>query len=322
VSADGKWYWKSDTSSDELDGHYFFNGLYYDHVADTEEERERVREVVRGTTDHLLEHNYRLVDWDGEPTRWANFSPDSLNGDPYWWAERGLNSLSILAYLRVAEHVTGEAKYGEAARELIERHGYAMNGMYPKVQRGPGSYVQFDDEMAFMNYYSLLKYERDPKLREMFALSCFRYWEIKEPEHDSFCDLVYAASCRGVSVTSPWGTQDLSAPARCVENAADTLRRYPLDLVRWSFHNSHRADIVPLPAYARDSGEAEGKGYRVNGETIPIDERIMTLWADDAWVLDTDRGGDELATGSPFLLAYYLGLLHGLLDENLLPCER
>ena len=31
-SADGKWYWKSDTSSDELDGHYFFYPLYYDLV--------------------------------------------------------------------------------------------------------------------------------------------------------------------------------------------------------------------------------------------------------------------------------------------------
>jgi hypothetical protein len=28
-SADGKWYWKSDTSSDELDGHYFFYPLGY-----------------------------------------------------------------------------------------------------------------------------------------------------------------------------------------------------------------------------------------------------------------------------------------------------
>ncbi len=47
TSADGKWYWKSDTSSDELDGHYFFLPLYYDLVADTESEKERVREVVR-----------------------------------------------------------------------------------------------------------------------------------------------------------------------------------------------------------------------------------------------------------------------------------
>ena len=39
VSADGKWYWKSDTSSDELDGHFFFYPLYYDLVAQTDDEK-------------------------------------------------------------------------------------------------------------------------------------------------------------------------------------------------------------------------------------------------------------------------------------------
>ncbi|HNT89638.1 MAG TPA: hypothetical protein PKL84_17380, partial [Candidatus Hydrogenedentes bacterium] len=111
VSEDGQWYWKCDTSSDELDGHYFLNACYYDFVAETDDEKDRVRAVVRDMTDHLLEHGLRLVDWDGLPTRWANFSPESLNHDPYWWEERGLNSLSILSYLRVASHVTGDPKY-------------------------------------------------------------------------------------------------------------------------------------------------------------------------------------------------------------------
>ena len=43
VSADGKWYWKTDTSSDELDGHYFFYGIYLDLVAETDEEKATIR---------------------------------------------------------------------------------------------------------------------------------------------------------------------------------------------------------------------------------------------------------------------------------------
>ena len=43
VSADGKWYWKADTSSDELDGHFFFYALYYDLVATSDDEKRRVR---------------------------------------------------------------------------------------------------------------------------------------------------------------------------------------------------------------------------------------------------------------------------------------
>src|SRR5258708_27784154 len=46
VSADGKWYWKADTSSDELDGHFFFYALYYDLVASTAGEKRRRRARV------------------------------------------------------------------------------------------------------------------------------------------------------------------------------------------------------------------------------------------------------------------------------------
>jgi hypothetical protein len=67
-SADGLWFWKCDTSSDELDGHYFFYPLYFDMCAKTEAERERVREVVADLTDHLLEHHYVLsVPESGSP---------------------------------------------------------------------------------------------------------------------------------------------------------------------------------------------------------------------------------------------------------------
>ena len=87
VSADGKWYWKTDESSDELDGHFFFYGLYYDLVADTEEERSRVREHVAAVAGHLIDHNFQMVDHDGKPTRWAIFNPENLNHNFAWRGE-------------------------------------------------------------------------------------------------------------------------------------------------------------------------------------------------------------------------------------------
>jgi hypothetical protein len=57
-SADGKWYWKFDTSSDEPDGHYFFYRLYYNFCADTDAERGRVRKIGRDLTDHLLAYQF------------------------------------------------------------------------------------------------------------------------------------------------------------------------------------------------------------------------------------------------------------------------
>ena len=77
-SAEGRYYWKSDTSSDELDGHYVFYPLYYDLVAETEEEKSLVREIVRANIDHLIRHDFSMHD-HARKTRWAVYGPQDLN---------------------------------------------------------------------------------------------------------------------------------------------------------------------------------------------------------------------------------------------------
>ncbi|MBX3179246.1 MAG: hypothetical protein KF886_17970 [Candidatus Hydrogenedentes bacterium] len=316
TSGDGKWYWKTDASSDELDGHFLLYGLYYDHVAETDAEKARVREVTARVMDHLIEHDYKLVDHDGQPTRWANFSPESLNGDPDWWAERGLNSLSLLTYLNVAWHVTGDQKYRDVFMDLVENHHYAMNGMVaPKLQAGPGSYVQFDDKMAFMNYYNLIRYETDPVVLRMFQNSIFYYWQIEKYERNPFFNFVYAALCLGQGMQTQWGVTDLSPTGAWLKDSVDWLKRFPLNQIMWSVENSHRIDILPLPDHVREPGEAKGNGYRVDGYVIPVDERNAMSFSEDPWRLDEGGNGTRLKDGAPFLLAYYLGLYHGFIVE-------
>jgi hypothetical protein len=317
TSGDGKWYWKTDASSDELDGHFLLYALYFDHVAESEAEKARAREVTSRVMDHLIEHNFKLVDHDGLPTRWANFSPGSINGDPDWWAERGLNSLSLLTYLTITHHVTGEQKYRDIFDDLVKNHHYALNGMVaPKLQAGPGSYVQFDDKMAFMNYYHLIRYEKDPEVLRMFQNSIFYYWQIEQYERNPFFNFVYAACCLGQGMQTQWGVTDLSPTGKWLEDSVDTLKRFPLDLVMWPMENSHRIDILPLPSHVREPGQAEGKGYRVDNYVIPIDERNSLSLSEDTWNLD-DKGGNGkwLDEGGPFLLSYYLGLYHGFITE-------
>ncbi|MDQ1257092.1 MAG: hypothetical protein QG656_1693 [Candidatus Hydrogenedentes bacterium] len=315
TSADGQWYWKSDTSSDELDGHYFFYATYYDLVADTEEERARVREHVKALTDHLVDHDFDLVDWDGQPTRWARYGPKTFNRSSDWWEERGLNSLSILSYLKVAEHVTGDTKYRDAARMLVEEHGYAMNVLCPKAQTGPGSGNQSDDEMAFMSYYNLLKYESDPELRSIYALSLHNYWQIELPELNPLFNFIAAASIAGDTFTDPWGTRPVSPRGKAwLEDSLDTLERYPLDRIDWGLENSHRKDLVPLPTHTREGGSF-GKGCRNNGKVLPVDERCLEHYNHDPWDLNQGGKGHTLADGASFLMPYYMGLYHGFLID-------
>ena len=317
-SADGQWFWKSDTSSDELDGHYFFYPLYYDFCATSDAEKKAVQSVVRKLTDHLLEHEYVLIDHDGKPTRWAIFGPEYLNRDPDWWAERGLNSLSMLTYLAVAAHITGDPKYSVASRALIDQHGYAQNAMYPKAQHGPGSGNQSDDEMAFMCYYNLLRYSRDEDLKAQIRFSFFRYWANEAPELNPFFNFAYAAHNLGATMTINWGTYPLSPWGGWLEDSRATLYGFPLDRLNWPHQNSHRLDVVPLGrAQARDLYEpARGhRGHRVNGKVLPVENRHFNHWNTDPWQLDYGGHGNELAAGTVFLLPYYLGLYHGFVEK-------
>ena len=314
---DGKYWYKTDTSSDELDGHYYFYALYYDLVAETPEEKERVREIVRNLTDHLARNDFQLVDHDGTPTRWSVFSPAQLNHNPLWMVERGLNSLSMLSYLTVAEHVTGDAKYGKLIEQLRAKHGYDINAMVVKVQRGPGSGNQSDDEMAIMSFYNLIRYTQDEKLREMMNYSFYSLWILEFPELNPFFNFAYASCGLGAQFTNAYGTYDISPWDGWLEDSVEMLRRFPLDRLNWAHRNAHRLDIVPLrrqtlePPEPASALQREPRGHRVNGKVVPVDERHFNHWNTNPWELNYGGDGRGLSDGAVFLLPYYMGLYHG-----------
>ncbi len=321
TSADGQWYWKSDTSSDELDGHFFFYGLYYDLVATDDRERAEVRETALLIVDHLVEHDGALVDHDGERTRWAVFGPEQLNHDQDWWEERGLNSLSYLTYLRIAEHMsnTGSAadarrgrRYAQTAQALLDDHAYAANLRNPKVQSGPGTGNQSDDEMAFMNYYHLLQYETDEALRSVAAHSLRQYWKLLRPERNPLFDFIHAVAIHGNGYRDAFDDETYRRENFPLDDAIESLVLYPLDRFDWGLANSHRLDVVAL----RDEDERRGlRGHLIDGRVLPIDERFVNHWNHDPWRLDHGGQGRYLADGASFLLPYYLGLYHGLIEE-------
>src|SRR5262249_12765159 len=114
---------KGDTSSDELDGHYFAWRIYYDLVAD-EGDKKAIREVCRAVTNNILDHEYTLVGHTGRKTRWGVFGPQFMNDDPRWHDQRYLNSLELLSYLKTATHICGDKRFSDAYEDLIKNHHY------------------------------------------------------------------------------------------------------------------------------------------------------------------------------------------------------
>ncbi len=316
-SGDGKWYWKGDTSSDELDGHYFFYGIYFDLVAETEEEREDVRKVVASLTDHLIDHGFTLTDHDGKPTRWARFDPATLNDDPNFQVERGLNSLSMLSYLAVAHHVTGDARYADVAKDLREKHSYHTNLGVPKVHLGFGSGNQSDDEMAFMGFYHLIHYTDDPALKALYTKAFHSYWLLEKAERNPFFHFAYAAVGKDVTFETPWRTLDLSPTGEWLTDSLSCLQGFPLDRVNWPHQNSHRLDLVKLPeiqSRGLDYPDQAFRGYCVDGKVLPVAERHFNHWNTDPWQVDYGGDGRTLACGTVYLLPFYMGLYHGFVS--------
>jgi len=304
ISADGKWYWKTDTSSDELDGHYFLYACYHDFAAETAEEKQYVKDVVKRITDHLIDHDYQLIDHDGKPTRWGRFNREVLEHG-HMIAARPLNCLSILSYLRTAHHVTGDQRYLDHYHKLIKEQGYAANMFIPKWALGYGTGNQSDDEMAFMNYYNLIRYEDDPELLRIYHYSLSWYFSLERTERNPLFNYIFASIWKG---TTGYPTREI--PQWSLEDGADTLVRYPLDRFDWDVKNSHRLDIVPLKEMWW-----KNSGHLVDGKVTPIDERFVGHWNHNPWRFDEGGGGRSLADGNSFLLPYYMGLYYGFFKE-------
>jgi hypothetical protein len=192
-----------------------------------------------------------------------------------------------------------------------------QNMMNQKYQRGIGTGNQSDDEMAFMSYYNLIKYEKDPEKRSRYAFSFFTSWLLEEPEMNPFFNFSIAAVCSDLSFTNTWGTISTKPVGDWLDDSIETLKRFPLDRINWRHENSHRLDIVRLPKanMLYDDQSLRRKGYRVNGKVIPVDECHFNHWNRDPWSLDTGGNGRGLSCGSVFLLPYYMGLYHGFISN-------
>ena len=271
-----EWYWKGETSSDEIDGHYFGWYVFHELAAD-EGQKAQVRATCKRVTDHILAHDYFLVDKDGLPTTWGSWGPARLNDDPRYWEERGLGSLEILSHLKVAAHIVKDPRYESAYHELIRSHHYALNTLPAKLQHG----VAFDNELLFLAYYPLLQLETDPGLRAIYLASLKRTWDLVRVEANPVWNFIYGATTRG--------------PCD-VEAAVGSLREIPLDFIHWKMRNSHRADI--------DSA---------NRKPLPWSNRVIHNWDSNPFDLD---GGSDMGEGDQtvWLLPYWMGRYHGLID--------
>jgi hypothetical protein len=294
-AGDSRWRWKGTTSSDEIVGHFFAYGLFAELVPE-DGWRQRAIALIEAIMDHLVRHDWYLVDYDGKPTQWGRWHPEYVNQFPPQVGDRRLNSAEIISFLQAAYHFTGKELYKQKAYELFEKHGYLDNITIPikGLARVPGidlttEWNHSDDELAFLTYWNLYRYAFTDELREKYRQAIREHWEIERPERNPLWDFIYAAT----------GAEDFD-----LEGSLWTLREFPLDTVSWTVRNSGRRDLGFLESnFRRQSTRA----------VLPPDERPMSKHNGNAFDLDGGDGGREEFAPDIYLLPYWLGRYLGII---------
>lgn len=226
------WWWKGDTSSDEVNAHYYAVSLFHDLVAEGDEKTRAKQHLVR-ITNHIIDEGWVLRDMDGGPTRWGRWDPEYLLR-PYGMYARGLNGMEAMGYVWTAYGLTGDERYMEALDQLLE-WGYHRYTLRQKYAFPPQYIVPWDNELAFRTFHPMLRYATDPDLRGIYMRSLERHWEILRMQKVPTFNFIYGA---------------LTGNDCEAEVAVQHLREWMLDTINHNYRNIHRDDMVePEPGY-------------------------------------------------------------------------
>ncbi len=301
-SADGKYQWRGDVSCDQVAGVMFGFSLAYELAAE-EAETKLIAGDVAALVDHILDNGLRIVDVNGKPTRFGNYTK------LYASLIEPMNALYWLQALKVAVQVTGEAKYGDAYRKYAVDEGYADISLRARPMGDPTKrhgVNHSDDVLLFLAYSRLLPLEQEESLRQYYVAGFKRMWEGEAgyPGVKPEANPLYAF------LAAHYLGEDA-----CVAGAVDTLRWFPLDMkmrpemvTKYETEMNFTFDGMPKSPEARE------------GQPIPVDRRDRA-WS--AWVMDPyhNRENDKKFrhmefNGHDYLLGYWLGRHFGYVMQD------
>lgn len=297
-AADGKRVWRADVSSDQMDGVFYGFLMAFDFFAN-EEEKKQIAEDVSALMDYLIKHNYRIIDYNGRPTKWGNYT------EGYVTTREPLNALILLQHLKVAHHITNNPQYGDLYRHFAVEKKYGEVAVKARNYR-LRSINYSDDILLWLAYYPLLRLEKSsPELAESYKASLRRSWEGEGP-HKGIKD-------EDIPLFNFMVAEFLDDKSG-IESAARTLRLFPLNM-KWNGGT--------IAKYEKEFGftynAAPASPVPKQGELVPIDRRPK-LWS--AWVHSPYESGDRTLdiagefNGHDYLMAYWYGRYLNLIDAD------
>ncbi|MBI2948789.1 MAG: hypothetical protein HYY23_14210 [Verrucomicrobia bacterium] len=303
--ADYRWY--GDVSVDNFNAVLYGYAIYFDLAADAAQKQFIAQDVDRLMT-HLLENHCRIMDVDGEVTRWGHvgIDPDPARDDYYRkqygsylsrlnttngaWQPPLRSSLMLLPDLLIARHITGKPRYQEFYQRVVGR--FKDN---PDRLRDSGPFslerlarVNHSSEgQAYEALYNLIRYERDPELLKIYRPWVSQLWEMNWMEGNSLFTWMtlallpeYRAPQKpGLTAIKP---EEIPHAAEAARLALETLKVFPVDRVFRPVMNSLRQDIELNPHQSARNGKQSAKPVPINQR--PLDNEYA--WKGNPYQLD------------------------------------
>ena len=295
-TADGRYRWRGSVSSDQVDALMFGLFVYGRNLADPAE-RAAAGRTVGAVVDAVVDNDYRIIGYDGQPTRWGHYELEYVtNNEP-------MNALLLLQMVKVAHALTDEPRYDREYRRLVGL-GYARIGERARHDDPPLDANHSDDVLVALALYPLLELEQDPAIRTHYLEAARRWFR--------------GGAYPGIDVeANPFATflyQHWTGEGEGREAALDTLRKVPFDM-KWN------PDTIAL--YADRFGfafNADPVEPWDRSEPLPVGQRGRT-WS--FLVHNPYRvGGNRLepapfeTNGLDFLLSYWFGRAHGMVSAD------
>ena len=138
--------------------------------------------------------------------------------------------------------------------------------------------------MYYCGYWGLYRYALNDTLKAKYREAIIDHWEIERPEKEGLWNIMTAIA----------GAEEID-----LDKAIWYLQEYPLDLINWTYKNSHRKDIKRIePNFRKQTIE----------EVLPPDETRISRHNGNMFDLDENGGGrSENSAGDIWLLPYWIG---------------
>jgi hypothetical protein len=290
--------WLGDPGKPAVLAHVLAYGVYFDLIADNNQ-KALLKKSIKRLTDHLIRNGYRLIDLDAQPTSDGLYNKEAISGATGQLGYGGVTALQLLTLLRVTYHLTGDETYWETYIQLGLDNGYVDETRHQKTYSALRQADPMADQMAYLSYLPLLRYEDRVSLRDVYTDSLDEAWRLDRNSRVALFNLVYG-------VTNYSGFD--------LEQVVEALQEHPLDLVDWRIDSCWRKDVA-----LADSTEAETASLLAG--VLPLDEQMLRDFGENphacAWSGDDDAdllGGRTERDGTSFLLPYWMARAYRMLD--------